>query len=386
MCRYRFLKKTFLIIAIAGPLYGSFPFDPERVIGHMKVIKELKKRFLRNTKKRKSQPFFGPAQLTQSKAYLNAVKGTPYLADYDRRKLEEGYRTHKDLVEKVFKKEQEYNDSYYVFYHAQRTDFNIVRDFIKEIYANLALKPMGNNFQFLRNWITANPMLNTKQFLGDSQTRVNDHEAENIKRLLSVNLSLFGNVANSGENTFSYFLTNLNINPPVIEGLLVELFDYFGFNPVFIKQLMQLNTILATNEGVLLQIFIPKETVDEYVYLSEPLGNPYRKELISDIYDSKLQRHIRISPILEQYQRNPNLLGNFDELQARILLSQDGLLNPESGILIFKYTTACKYARQVYQKQLAEIVAAIFADFFAQTSQEKIANTKLGKLLTLMQV
>jgi hypothetical protein len=107
--------------------------------------------------------------------------------------------------------------------------------------------------------------------------------------------------------------------------------------------------------------------------------------LIGDIYDDRLQRHVLISPILEQYQHDPNALGNFDELQARILLAQDGLLNPESGILIFKYTTAAKATWQLYQERLKAIVEAIFAEFFAQVPKEKIAGTKLGKLFAFMQ-
>ena len=42
---------------------------------------------------------------------------------------------------------------------------------------------------------------------------------------------------------------------------------------------------LINENAVVLQIFVPKEKVDQCVYLSSAFGRPYRNEIVSSCYE-----------------------------------------------------------------------------------------------------
>lgn len=371
---------------------GLFCFYPNRsvqnarlITGHIQILQELKKRFLEQLSKKQTNLDVDIATPTMShmKAMQELAEKYPeYKTAND--SITKDRIAYTNLVYEVVQKEREYNDSHYVFYHAQQSCFNIVRDFIKEIYAMSELMHLGNDFQFLRNWLTAPEYFNTFFFLGFTPANVYDHDPELVKKLLSVNLSLFGNRRSKGEDTFHYFKENNNVHPPQIIDLLTEIFNLFDFNSMYLDELVQLNTLLETHEGALLQIFIPKEQVDNYVYISHAFGVPYRDPLVEEIYDNRLERHTRIAPILEKYKNDPlslGIAGDFDELQARILLSKDLLLDPHKGVKIFTYLTTSKEQQEKYHQELKKLVVRIFAERLAAKPEGNILHTRLGKLL-----
>ena len=72
-------------------------------------------------------------------------------------------------------------------------------------------------------------------------------------------------------------------------------------------------------EGNLLQIFIPKNKVDQCVYLARAFGTPYESVIAPAAYDYAKKRHTRIGPVLEKYINNPASIVDLDRLQGRRL-------------------------------------------------------------------
>jgi hypothetical protein len=335
---------------------------------HVKVMQELKQR-MSGVAKKKDMYAIDNAKLTPTKAYFNAMNVSKSKEELRYKKsMVENIEKYPEIFVKVLSREEEFCESHEVFYHAQLNNFNIVRDLLKEIYAKCELMHIGKDFQFLRNWIHAPEF--TVSDLFTNYRNIDDHEPEISRILLSVNLSLFGNAGSCGEETFGYFKDNHSFRRPSIAGLLEEIFNYFGFNCTYLERLLELNAKLKTNEGVLLQIFIPKEKVNDYAYLSSAGG---------------MHHELRptLSAVIEQYKKDPKVLGNFDSLQARILLSKDCMLNPKSGVKIFRYTMASKENKREYKKQLKAIVDSMFAELINNGNKNRFINTKLGKLLAL---
>lgn len=276
---------------------------------------------------------------------------------------------YQDIIDQVLEQETTHDSSHHVFYHAQKSDFRIVQDFIKAWYEFLHPDTPIQDFHFLRPWyelpltIDANTFIDTYE--QGTPKRWNDHDPFLIKHILSVNFSLFGstrNYSNFGECTFKYFFKNRSIKAPPIENLLIAIFDHFGFDKKEITTLLKLNEQITTEEGSLFQIFVPQSMVDQISYAAKRLGAPYRDpDLMSPLFNHKKQRYTALSPILEVYRNNPmSISDRLDRLQGRLLFSQNVLLNPQSGVKIFRYTTISPEKLQQYQHKLTKLTKHIF--------------------------
>lgn len=207
----------------------------------------------------------------------------------------------------------------------------------------------------------------------------NDHRADLVKNMLCVNLSLFG--GQTGESTWNYFTFGFSISCSSVDALMQELFSDFGFDKKYIAELCRINTSFSTPTGNLMQIFIPKDKVDDYVYLSQPFGTPVRNSIVDSIFDANKNRHTKISPILDAYYTGADPITTFDPLQARILLSQDCMLNPESGVKIFRYTKASEQEIKQYKQRVKELAQKVFAQALQTGAFKNISRTPLGYLL-----
>lgn len=119
----------------------------------------------------------------------------------------------------------------------------------------------------------------------------------------------------------------------------------------------------------MLQIFIPKGRVDNWVYLACPCDFVFSKKILGDIYDTNKKRHIKISPILDLYKQNPkklNDLAYIDHLQARILINND-FLDPDSGVKFFRYNNLNKNITKSYYNELKYIVNKMMLDWLKET-------------------
>jgi hypothetical protein len=279
---------------------------------------------------------------------------------------------YKNIVDQALERETAYEHTHHVFYHAQKCEFRIVQDFLKNLYQLMHPDIVIENFHFLRAWYEFPKTINASSFINEHEEYENgllkdwnDNRSYLAKRMLSVNFSLFGstkNYSNFGECTFKYFFKNKSIKMVDLKQLLEGIFEHFGYNKKYVADLLALSKTIETNEGSLFQIFVPIDKVDTITFAAQRLGTPYRNSLfMPHLFNHKLQRYPTLTPILDAYRNYPGQFGlDLDRLQGRILFSQDLLLNPKSGIQIFRYTTINLVKLKNYETELKKLTEKIF--------------------------
>ena len=107
----------------------------------------------------------------------------------------------------------------------------------------------------------------------------------------------------------------------------------------------------------------------------------YNSLIAPEVYDSHNCWHTAISPILDLYQTAPEKIPAhiLDSFQARIVLSQDVMLNPNSGVKIFRYDTINASRKRVYKKNLRELVREMFVDSIKHNGIDP--ETAVGRLM-----
>lgn len=355
---------------------NSLSIPSKALVNHIDLLKELKRGF---AKKTPDVPPQSPSQMTQTEAHMTRYK-TEINASFDLKK-------HQKLIDEIMTKERSMASSHYVFYHAQQHHLRVVQDFVKELYEFAHLQGK-ENFTFLRLWYESFAMVDAHRFINkeegsDIGKNWHDHSDHLKKNMLCVNLSLFGNQSHWGECTWRYFINNSSIGMPSIH----DLFKRCGIKDSYIQQLIKLGDSIKTSEGTLFQIFIPKQNVDRCVYLSHAYGTPYRYPIVSNIFDTYKKRHTAIAPILDLYMRNPSAISDMDKLQARILFSQDMMLNPDM-VKIIRYTTVPEGKMKKYYAELKKITRALFEEWLSQPSDmlkhDAAKGTPLACLLSYL--
>ena len=291
------------------------------------------------------------------------------------------------LIDTILNQEKALAETHYVFYHAQQGDFRVLQDITKELMARMHLKGFSE-FAYLRS--PSNCFDNkegVEEFLDSSKDRIAkdccfDHGTDMRKKLVSVNISLFGNYANKdcGESTFQFFLKSSNIGYFCKKELIKAFFIEHDFNPAFIEKIVDMHKLIKTTEGNLLQIFIPKNQVDKCAYLSHAYGIPYKTQVVADCYDITKKRHTKIAPLLEAYKISSALFSS--GVQARLLITSDTLLNPDSDIKIVSYSSASEKALKQYKERIEQLATQIIAEKISRIGQkEQSKNCPLTKLL-----
>jgi hypothetical protein len=313
---------------------------------------------------------------------------------------------HMDIISRVMAKEAQLKGNYWVFYHGTINDWILPQDIFKELNNHFRPeKRAGDDFVFLR--FSDQELPQAKEFLeeGIREFGLIDDNGNSKGKLLSTNVSLFGNTAFKGESTWHYFMTpveHVSFNRANLEDMMTK----FAVTHKYIDELMDLLEMLHTKTQTLLQIFIPKDIVDEVGYLSwstgipahaetidwvrnnvrkkvykakfkeektaemvalEDLQNIFKKErernpLYRDIMQSIEEGDYSLDAFLRVYCNKPWELLNLNYMQARLVLSNEMLLNPHSGIKIFRYSAIKPYMIDAYKKRLHEIIQKIIAE------------------------
>lgn len=352
------------------------------LLGHIQVLQELKQQI-----QAKDNSKLTRTEQIPTKAHVAAVEAGGLEGVYGsyKTRIAHDKANYKELYDKAIEREHELCGTHYVFYHGQNSVFRVFQDFLKELYTLVNIDAPLQEFEFLRMWHKAEKTFKSQEFIDKEEywslgsAYWNDHRSDHVKNMLCVNLSLLGGL--TGERTFDYFLGSTSISLARIDTLMQDLFDDFGLDRKYLLDLYAVNKAFVTPTGNLLQIFIPKEKVDDYVYLSHPFGTPHRTKIIDAIFDAKKVRHTKIAPILDAYYKGATPITIFDPLQARILLSQDCMLNPNSGVKIFRYTKASDAEIQKYKDQVKALANKVFADAFEKGTFKNIFNTPLHRLL-----
>lgn len=319
-----------------------------------------------------------------------------------------------NLIGPIIGREKSLPD-YDVFYHAQATIYVLFQDIITEVLKYTAQHKEDPLFYYLR----IPDQAGTHQVLADILKKGfnTDHDPRIRNLLLSVNLSLFGNILEPGESTIDYFVKNISINSPYgkrplafVQGLLQDL--DLSVESTFIDELADLyGKYLSATNGNLLQIFIPKDKVNDYVYLSFPYGVPLNcSALGSDARWKGCSWNYPLYPIrikdaqgkvvqsydlttidprsyLDIYRNHPTaiMVDNMDAIQARILLTSDFLLNPASGAKIYRYMITDSQKLAAYKKELKDIIERMMSSLQSKqlVASRKSMTEPLSKQLAL---
>jgi hypothetical protein len=332
-------------------------------------------------------------RFTQSSAQLTSKKRRKAIQDvYGKRKQVVPYFS---IISRAIVKEEEMNDSHYVFYQGTRSEWSVPQDLYTQLYAYFHPETEVKEFKFLRFQDESTQQRTARDFLVhqlEEHGLVNDN-SELGAVLLSANLALFGNVGFPGECTWDYFIGRTESKRvPTIDWDYKPMLESLGLTTKYIDEIVALEDLVKSKEQILTQIFIPKEKADTFAYLAWVRGIPAHKETIdwilknvkskryADIKDvmGKLETQFKeeqeknpifkellektkkgdfsIASFLHEYRNRPWEIKGMNYVTARLLFTPEFMLNPKSGLKFYRYSTAPRDQLKEYDKKLNEIV------------------------------
>ncbi len=232
--------------------------------------------------------------------------------------------------------------------------------------------------------------------------------------MLSVNLSLFGNVGYPGECSWDYFLKERAHALPV-RAIYENMMKKFGLTDKYIDEIMSLSNIYDTKQDTILQILVPKGLIDRIGYLAWVKGIPAHEETIElilkeakgkdfakqvnpvmmqlkekfvkdgeknplyrDMMQSVMAGDFSLDAYLKIYRNKPWELEHMNDVTARLLFTPDVLLNPNSDVKFFRFSTATRQQLKEYHHRLNEVVDKLIAE----KSAREVMNERGGKPLS----
>lgn len=336
-----------------------------------------------------------PDRFTQTTAHLQTKEVMKLL----KKEPSSKFIPYLDMIFDCLVKEQDLKDSHYVFYHTTPNQWRLASDVYSQAYAWKYPNQKIEDFLFLR--FSDFDQMSPRDFLLQElkQNGLVDNRGKLAALLLSVNLSLFGNMDWKTSSTWEYFLTELKKETPNRK-VYEDMMDKFGLTHKYIDELLSLTQIYETKENTLLQIFVPQDKVDQIGYLAWSLGIPKHEKTISWVYDYLKKKSSPIShrgsameilaeqfkmeqeknPLfkdlvesvkegdfslhayLKIYRNTPWAIEGIDHDQARLIFTPNGLLNPAADIQFYRYSTASKEQLREYTERLNGVMKKIFAE------------------------
>lgn len=354
---------------------------------------------------------------TQMEAYLESDKlrqliTEKYYGNYEVVK-------HMDLVSRVIAAEAELRDTHWAFYHGTTNDWTVWQDAYTKLRNHFNPSKAAEwekDFFFLR---VPQGTRNIKNFLVENLREYGlvDDTGTMKALLLSTNIFLFANTAvGSGkESTWRYVMDKISHAEPKAE-YYTSIMDEFGLSHQYIGELValakQIDQEMSTQRQTLLQIFVPKSMVDSVAYLAWSQGVPANDKVISWV--QKNERHLNkeqpkdpvtglkkmssamyaLSRLRDDFKNEQEKNGDFKDMldgvetgmysvddylkkccndpkaagdlngggiQARLLFTDDILLNPASGIKMYRYTGMSHEQKKRYEAQLDAIIKKCIA-------------------------
>jgi hypothetical protein len=305
------------------------------------------------------------------------------------------------IISTVLAQEETYKDSYYVFYHGTDNVWRLAQDVYTKLYAHFnpaVLDKSAKDFVFLR-FSKQYPAIKPQDFLLVELKKnglINDHGAMG-EMLLAVNLALFGNVGVPSECSWEYFIKSRGHTNP--DQMTYErIMNSFGLTHKYIKELMSLVHLYQTKEQTLLQIFVPQNVIDDIGYLAWIRGIPADENImdwvlgsvrskrfpktqqsldtLTKIFKDKQEENPLFRGLIEEvkigkfslnnflhtYRNNPGSIRHINNVMARLIFTSNILLNPQSGVKIFRYSTATSGQLNLYDKRLNELIKKILSE------------------------
>lgn len=312
---------------------------------------------------------------------------TNILSNNIRSRIEEiGTENLEKIINEIIAKELELSDEYFVFYHGQKREFLLLQDLYTKLYEFFNQKNL-KDFHFIRipnkkynKFKTPYDFLFSNKYKISNSSypwNVFDNDYEIKRHILAVNVSLFGNSLSCinkyiSECTFKFFIRSDNITNIDFANIYKEILDFFKRAKIFNKYKKEFNNLLEllsefekTKTGNLIQIFIPKNLVNKIMYRSFQGGTPF--------YGIIKNPELTVNKLLQNYStdllsilttwplHDASKLSELDEIQFRILLTNEIMLNPESGVKIFRYTIETENIK-IYKKNLDRLINTIIEE------------------------
>lgn len=309
---------------------------------------------------------------------------------------------HMDIVSRVMAGEAELRDTHWAFYHGVSNVWTVWQDTYTALFNHFnrgTAKEGDADFIFLRTRGKAN--INAKNFLVDTlkEHGLVDDTGEVKAILLSTNIFLFGNTGIAGESTWKYTMTDKSHAEPD-RTLYESIMDEFGLSYQYVDELMKLVKLLQAKQQTLLQIFVPKNIVDDIGYLAWTKGIPAHEGSINWVKKSKIKGKGESSAVAaltalkdkfkNEQEKNPlfkEMLQTVEEgayslddyltkccndplsvpnldgggLQARLIFTDNILLNPASGVKMYRYSGVPYKKMQEYKNRLDTLIKQIIA-------------------------
>ncbi len=336
-------------------------------------------------------------RFTQTTAHLQ----TKFVKNLMAKEPSSDYIPYFNVIFDCLVKEQDFKDSHYVFYHTTGNEWRLAQDVYSRVYARANPNETIEDFLFLR--FTDFKEKSPRNILLEElkEYGIVDNDKNHLKALLlSVNLSLFGNMDWKSSSTWDYFVNQkLGAAPRKV---YEDMMDKFGLTHKYIDELMSLAEIYKTKENTLLQIFIPQNKVDQMGYLAWSLGFPRHEKTIDwvnkyikknelsikrgthrsqalkelagkfkkneenalykDLLKSTEEGDFSLNAFLKVYCNAPWDIEDIDHAQARLIFTPNGLLNPAADIRFYRYSTATPEQLREYTQRLNEVMNKIFAE------------------------
>jgi hypothetical protein len=341
----------------------------------------------------KSAATIASDRFTQSQAHMSLPEIKKLIA------AEYSTKPYEKMIAAILEREQLYKDDYYVFYHGIDNVWRVPQDLYTRLYFYFNGLPteLMKNFIFLRFGDVTGATI-VQNFLINKLAEgglINDHELGQF--LFAVNLALFGNVGIQPECTWQYFVKSRGHLVPD-RAVYEKILNKFGLSHKYIDELMALVKLYQTKEQTIIQVFVPKNRVDEIGYLSWIRGNPAHKKTMDmvlrsvenktfsktsfalDHYTKLFKKDQANNPVfrnlvdrvkagdfslgyfLHFYRNHPESIEGINNYQARLMLTPAVLLNPLSGVKIFRYSAATPEQLNNYEQKFNEIFKKIIAE------------------------
>jgi len=248
-----------------------------------------------------------------------------------------------DIEQQVIEEENINKKTHYVFYHSQNTSNLLLQDVLDMLFS----APIANNFHYVRNpnkekyktYENVQHFLNANENIFRQSHSIPDLTSDVGDHLIAANVSLYSNYDAEGESSFHYFVFNRSVRNQTRKEL-ISVCEEFGLDFCAKHVDEYLNWLFEQKEGLLLQIFIPKEFVNDITYVSQPGGIP-------------IPSNIKTLEYIESYIQDIKDMNRLSDLsQIRILITKDILLNPNNNIKINRYTTIPNKKYNEYKNKL----------------------------------
>jgi hypothetical protein len=344
-------------------------------------------------------------QFTQTEALLQIKSVRDFMA----KESSSRYIPYMNIIADCLAKEVEFKDSHYVFYHTTDNVWRLPQDVYTQLYNFFTpANAQAKDFAFLRFNDIQGPRAQDFLVQELKKNGLVDDNGEVRALLLSVNLSLFGNTSFPSECTWEYFLRERAHGSPDRK-IYESIMDKWGLTHQYIGELMDLIKLIDTKEKTLIQIFVPQNKIDDIGYLAWATGIPghvetidwvrknvknkvykgkvdpednqykagalwamwdladnFKKEqeanpMFKDIMDGIKKGDFSLNKYLKRYRNTPWDIPNINYGQARLIFSNSVLLNPQSGVKFYRYSTAERQKMQEYTKRLKQIIDKIIA-------------------------